>query len=275
MTMSITTLLQALPDKKDARIYLLFEAGAQTLEGFRAFHAEHTLSMYSLYIHPQLHELQKYGPWLLEVENQTQLNGYLDILPEIVGIIVAHRHLSSIAIQLSKGCTLVGPDNHTSLVRFYAQHVLKILVLSADSEWHEMLFRDIEQWWIPGKEEWEQIIIPASTVSNVADHIVRLSEEVWQQIVDKSDVSNVLAQWQKMPSSQHFPACTQRDMVVKALGKARMVGVSSIADQKLYALCYLNGGKRLLESEEMRVSLQKVIQGKISLEKLLLNASIA
>ena len=267
--MDITTLLQELPDKKEAHIYLLFEAGAQTLEGFRAFHAEHVSSMYSLYIHPQLQELQEYGPWLLEVENQTRLPDYLDALPGIAGIIVAHRHLSSVAIQFSRGCTVVGPDNHTSLVRFYAPNILKILALAADREWHAFLFRDIKQWWMPEKGEWEKILIPASAALNPVDSIVRLDKQSWQQIADKPEVSGVLAQWQRMPSSQYFPPCVQRDMVVKALRKAKDAGLTEGADCKLYALYYLNGGKQYLESEEVQVSLLKVNERKVSLKQIL------
>lgn len=246
--MDITALLQTWPNNRNAHIYLLFEAGAQTLEDFRIFHAEHASSMYSLYIHPQLEEFQDYGPWLLEAENQTQLNGYLDILPGIVGIIVAHRHLSSVAIQLSRGCTVVGPDDHTSLVRFYAQHVLKILALSAESDWHAFLFRDIERWWVPVKDGWEQIIIPASVAFKPVNQVVHLEKESWQQIADKPEVSSVLTQWQKMPSSQLFPPCAQRDMVVKALRKAKDAGLPEGTNSKLYALYYLNGEKAMLES---------------------------
>jgi hypothetical protein len=271
--MDITALLQALPDSKDAHTYLLFEAGAQPIEDFQAFHSKHASAMYSLYIHPQLEKLQEYGPWLLEVENQTQLPSYLDSLLGIVGIVVAHRHISSVAIQLSRGCTVVGPDNSTSLVRFYAQHVISILALSSDSDWHAFLFRDIEQWWAPAQKKWEKIIIPTSTASNPTDHVIRPDNETWQQIADKPDVGSVLTQWQEMPSSQHFPACIQRDMVVKALRKAKDEGINEGLNNKLYALYYLDGGKKVLESEEMRVLLQKVSQGKISLAQLLTKSS--
>lgn len=267
--MDTTALLHALPDKKGAHTYLLFEAGAQVIEDFRVFQSEHTSNMYSLYIHPQLEEFQAYGPWLLEVENKNQLLEYLENLPGIIGIIIANRHLSSVAIQLSRGCVVVGPDNNTSLMRFYAQHVLKVLALSAENDWHAFLFRDIGQWWVPGNDEWEQITIPASTTSNPSDHVVRLDKEVWQQITDKPEISSVLTQWQKMPSSQHFPQCTQRDMVIKALRKAKDAGIPEGTDSKLYALYYLNGGKMVLESDEMQISLQQVSLGKISLEQIL------
>jgi len=267
--MDITALLQALPENKDEHIYLLFEVGERTREVFRLFHSEHASLICSLYIHPQLNELQEYGPWLLEIDNKSALLRYLEMFPATVGVIIARRHLSSMAIQLSKGCVVVRGDNRASLMRFYAPHVISILALSAQSDWHPFLFRDIEQWWVPGKERWEKIFIPASTASNAGDHIVRLNEETWQQIADKPDIGSLLAQWQKMPASQHFPPCGQRDMVVKALNKAREAGIASSLEQKLYALYYLNGGKQVLESENMQVSLQQVSQGKVSLMQVL------
>ncbi|WP_435953147.1 DUF4123 domain-containing protein [Dryocola sp. BD626] len=267
--MDTTALLQALPDKKGTHIYLLFEAGAQITENFRIFQSEHASYMYSLYIHPQLEEFQEYGPWLLEAKNKTQLLEYLENLPGIIGVIVANRHLSSVAIQLSRGCVAIGPENKASLIRYYAQQVLKVLVLSAENDWHAFLFRDIGQWWVPGNEQWEQINIPTSTASNPMDHVVRLDKEVWQQITDKAEISSILTQWQKMPSSQHFPHCTQRDMVIKALRKAKEASIPEGTDSKLYALYYLNGGKMVLESDEMQISLQQVSLGKISLEQLL------
>ena len=268
--MDTTILLHGLPANKETYTYLLFEAGAQSLEAFRAFYSGHAPVMSSLYIHPQLETFREYGPWLLEAENQTQLSGYLGTLPGVVGVIAARRHLSSVAIQLSRGCTIVGPDNHVSLVRFYAQHVLEVLSSCAESDWHRFLFRDIEQWWVPGKEEWEQVIIPVSTASNPPDPIVRLDNKRWPLIVDKIDISSVLTQWQKMPSSLHFSPCIQRDMVIKALEKAKNAGITNESDSKLYALCYLNGGKRVLESEEMQLALLKVSEGKCSLESVLL-----
>lgn len=100
---------------------------------------------------------------------------------------------------------------------------------------------------------------------------MRLNDEIWQQIADKLEVSSVLTQWQKMPMSQHFTPCVQRDMVIKALGKAKIAGITTPLDQKIYALYYLNGGKKSLESEEMQGALLRVSQGKISLADVLLS----
>lgn len=269
--MDTTILLETLPDKKDEHIYLLFEAGAQEIEHFRLFHSEHASSMSSLYIHPQLEAFQEYGPWLLEVENNIQLLSHMGNIPGIIGIVIARRHLSSIAIQLARGCVVVGPENKTALLRFYAQQVLKILALLTEKDWHESLFRDIQQWWIPEKGEWKKINIPPSTTSGSADRVVRLDKASWQLIADKPDVSSVLTQWQKMPSSQYIPRCSQRNMVIKALRKAKDAGMPQGTDSKLYALYYLNGGRAVLESHEMQISLQKVSLGRISLAQVLTN----
>ncbi|MBS0848932.1 DUF4123 domain-containing protein [Citrobacter sp. JGM124] len=258
--MDISVLQQTLFNNKETYTYLVFESGAQPLEDFRIFHSQHAPCMHSLYLHPQLAEFQEYGPWLLEVKNQAQLSGHLEVLAGVVGIIVAHRHLSSVAIQLSRGCTLVGPDNHTSLVRFYAPHVLNVLALSSESDWHAFLFRDIAQWWIPGNDKWEPIPLSDSTSRLPANPVIRLNEATWQKIADKPEISSVLAQWQTMPSSQHFSPCVQRDMVIKALRKAKHAGITEGADSKLYALCYLNGGKALLASLAAGGSLEEAFK---------------
>ena len=267
--MELIQLLQPLPDGKNNHFYLLFEAGAQSPEGFKIFHSEHASIMYPLYIHPQLKVFQDYGPWLLEVGNLIQLSTFLAALKGSVSFIVAHRHLSSVAIQLSKGCTVVGPDSHTSLVRFYAPHVIHALALSSSSKWHASLFRDISQWWVQAGEQWEQVIISRSVVSATPDSVVRLDEDTWRQITDKPEVSSIVEQWQKMPTSQHFPPCVQRNMVIKALDKAKSAGFKAGTDSKLYALFYLNGGKKLLESEVMQAPLQEVKQGRVSLADVL------
>jgi len=59
--------------------------------------------------------------------------------------------------------------------------------------------------------------------------------------------------------------------VVKALRKAKEAGLTEGADNKLYALYYLDGGKKRLESVEMQDPLQKVRRGEISLAQVLTN----
>jgi hypothetical protein len=48
-------------------------------------------------------------------------------------------------------------------------------------------------------------------------------------------------------------------MVIKALEKSQVAEMPVGTDRKLYALYYLNGGKKSLESEGMKDSLQIVI----------------
>jgi hypothetical protein len=103
------------------------------------------------------------------------------------------------------------------------------------------------------------------------DSAIRLRHEEWQHITDKPVVAVVLAEWQKMPSSQHFPACVQRDMVIKALNKASEAKMKAGTEQKLYALHYLNGGKKTLESDVVQSALDNVVQGKLTLENVLTN----
>jgi hypothetical protein len=59
--------------------------------------------------------------------------------------------------------------------------------------------------------------------------------------------------------------------VVKALRKAKEAGLTEGADSKLYALYYLDGGKKRLESVEIQDPLQKVSRGEISLAQVLTN----
>lgn len=262
-------MLCGLPENETEHLYLLFEAGVQTPEAFQNFYAQHQPMLHSLYIHPQLIEFKEYGPWLLAVENKERLAEYLETLPGCVGVVASPRYLSSVAIQLSRGCTLVGPNRRTALVRFYASQVIRPLAECADQEWHAFLFRDITQWWTPGEEGWQPVIVLPSTVENAREPIIRLDDKIWQQIADKPDVSAVLREWQKMPASQHFPPCAQREMVVKALSKALAAGLTVPSDQKLYALYYLNGGKKTLESDAVCDILPKVSLGKISLIQVL------
>ncbi|MCT2764445.1 hypothetical protein [Enterobacter cloacae] len=47
--------------------------------------------------------------------------------------------------------------------------------------------------------------------------------------------------------------------------------MKSGAEQKLYVLFYLNGGKKILESVIMQSALENVVQDKVSLEQVLKN----
>ncbi|MGL4723870.1 MAG: DUF4123 domain-containing protein [Scandinavium sp.] len=267
--MDSSELITALSYSSDDNISLLFEAGAQLEEDFLAFKAEHEDRMHSLYIHPQLTEFQNYGPWLLEIDNVEQLAGYLALVPGSAAVIVSKRYSYSLAVQLSPGCTIVQPDGSTALTRFYASHVIGVLAQCAENDWHTFLFNDITQWWFPGEAQWQALTIEPSEVLVPASHIVKLDKATWQQITDKPEVTSVLNEWQKMPSSSIFPPCAQHSMVVKALKKSEEAGLLSSMDQKVYALYYLSGGKAILKSDAFRAALPNVVNGSRSLANML------
>ncbi|HID8745093.1 TPA: DUF4123 domain-containing protein [Enterobacter mori] len=267
--MDVTKMMQALSESTHTHLFLLLEGGAQTPEAFQAFYNEHVSALYSLYLHPQLAEFRNYGPWLFAIRDKEELMARITSTPGLTAVIASSRSAGALAVQLSAACTMISPEGAATLVRFYMHDVIRLLAGLNEREWHSLLFRDISQWWAPGENEWRQIHIPASTVINARDSAIRLNHKEWRHITDKPVVSVVLAAWQKMPSSQHFPACAQRDMVIKALNKASEAKMKAGTEQKLYALYYLNGGKKNLESDDIQVALEKVIQGKVSLEYVL------
>lgn len=269
--MDMTTLLQSVCREDEYHFSLLIEGGTQTADVFTALHAQHKSEMFPLYIHPQLYQAKDYGPWLLNIKHKEKFGEYISKTPGVVGVIVSTRSSSALAIQLANGCSIIRPDGTTALVRFHAHHVLSILALQNEQEWHALLFNGITQWWVPAKEGWQPIEIPASTNENPSVHKVRLSEEVWQQIADKPEVSSLLREWQKMPMSQHFTPCIQREMVIKALKKAKEAGVATPLDQKVYALYYLNGGRAKLESDSLRVAVPNIVNGTLTLADVLVN----
>ncbi|WP_368656791.1 DUF4123 domain-containing protein [Pantoea agglomerans] len=269
--MDSTELITTLSCSPDENICLLFEAGAQLEADFLAFKEQYKDRLHSLYVHPQLTEFQNYGPWLLEIESAEQLPGWLSTVPGCAAVIVSTRFPSLLALQLSRGCTIVQPDGSTELTRFYASHVMKMLAQGAGCDWHAFLFNDITQWWFPGERQWQALTIKPSEVDKPTKHIIRLDKATWQQITDKPEVTSILKEWQKMPTSKAFPPCAQRLMVVKALNKAELVGLSCIEDRELYALCYLAGRKDILESETLKEYLSNVIYGNKSLSDVVIN----
>lgn len=268
--MDSSELIAALPGWTEEIICLLFEAGAQPEEDFLAFKAKHEDRMHSLYIHPQLTEFQNYGPWLLEIDNTDQLSGYLASLPGCTAVIVSTRFPSLLAVQLSRGCTIVQPDGSAELTRFYASHVMEVLAQRADCDWHTFLFNSITQWWFPGEMKWQPLDIIPSEVEMPTNHIIRLDKATWQQITDKPEVTSVLSEWQKMPTSRAFPPCAQRSMVIKALNRAEGIGLEKPEDRTLYALCYLEGRKDILNSEVLRKQLTNIVRGNQSLSGLVI-----
>jgi hypothetical protein len=267
--MDTTALLAAFPGSTEENICLLFEAGAQPENDFLAFKARHENRLHSLYIHPQLTEFQNYGPWLLEVDDKEQIKAYLETLPGCVAVIISGRYPPSLAIQLSRGCTIVPPEGTAVLARFYASHVITVLAARSGHDWHAFLFNGITQWWFPGETQWQPLSITPSEVENPTNHIIRLDNVTWQQIADKPEVTSTLNEWQKMATSRAFPPCAQRLMVIKALKKSEDAGLLSPLDKKVYALYYLNGGKRVLESDALRVALPAVISGARSMAEVL------
>lgn len=71
---------------------------------------------------------------MLEIDNAKQLPDYLTSLPGCAAVIVSTRYSSMLAVQLSRGCTIVQPDGSTELTRFYASHVMDVLTPRADCD---------------------------------------------------------------------------------------------------------------------------------------------
>lgn len=269
--MDVTKMMQALPESTDTHLFLLLEGGAQTPNAFQDFYNEHASTLYSLYLHPQLAGIRNYGPWLFALKNKETLLPYIDSTPGITAVIASPRSGGALAVQLSAACTLISPNGAAALVRFYTRDVMSLLASRNDREWHSMLFRGISQWWTPEGNGWHPVNILPSLVINARDSAIRLNKEEWQYIADEPVVTSVLTAWQKLPSSKHFSPCTQRDMVKKALIKACEAKMKAGIEQKLYALFYLTGGKNFVESGAIQSALENVVQGKVSLEKVLKN----
>ena len=267
--MDATRMIQTLPESNNASMFLLLEGGAQTTDAFQAFYNEHASAMHSLYLHPQLVEARNYGPWLFAIRDKEALETRIKSTPGLVAVIASSRSGGALAVQLSSACTIISPDGKAAVVRFYMHNVISLLAGCHDREWHRFLFNGISQWWSPKKNEWQPVNIPSSLVTDARNCAIQLNEKEWQYLMDKPEVTAVLAAWQKMPSSQHFPPCVQRDMVEKALNKASAAKMKAGTEQKLYALYYLNGGKQMLESVDIQPALDKVTQGKVSLEYVL------
>ena len=188
------------------------------------------------------------------------------------GVIFHTASVSALAAQLSWGCTPVTPDKKTVISRFYTRDVLQALARCADVDWHAFLFKSINAWWTPDEDAWKPIVILSSTYENPLNHAVRIDSETWAQIADRPEIESMLNQWQARPSAREFPPCVQRSMVIKALNKARGVGLSIPEEQKLYALVWLDGKKALLASEIFQKALPVVIRGERRLSEVLLEA---
>ncbi|MCT9842896.1 DUF4123 domain-containing protein [Enterobacter sp. FS01] len=269
--MDVTKMMQALPESTNTHLFLLLEGGAQTSDAFQDFYNEHASALHSLYLHSQLAEFRNYGPWLFALKNKEVLQRHIDSMPGLTAVIASSRSGGALAVQLSAACTIISPNGAAALVRFYTRDVMSLLASRNDREWHSMLFRGVSQWWSPEENGWYPINIPSSLVINARDSAIRLNKEEWQYMADEPVVTSVLKAWQKLPSSQNFAPCVQRNMVKKSLNKACEAKMKAGTEQKLYALFYLNGGKKILASGTMQSALENVALGKVSLEQVLKN----
>lgn len=128
----------------------------------------------------------------------------------------------------------------------------------------------ITQWWLPGETQWQVLAIKPPEANKRTNHVIKLDKATWEEITDKPEVTSVLREWQKMPTSKAFPPCAQRLMVIKALNKAEGIGLAKSEDRVFYALCYLGGRKDILESEALRKQLFNIVQGKQSLSDVMM-----
>lgn len=206
-----------------------------------------------------------------DITPEQMLHRYIESTSGLTAVIASSRSGGALAVQLSAACTIISPNGAAALVRFYIRNVMSLLASRNDREWHSMLFRGVSQWWVPEENGWHPVDIPPSLVINARDSAIRLNKEEWHYIADEPVVTSVLKAWQKLPSSQNFAPCVQRNMVKKALNKACEAKMKAGTEQKLYALFYLNGGKKILASGTMQSALENVALGKVSLEQVLKN----
>lgn len=255
--------------KTEAHIYILFEGGTFEPETFEPFQQQHARSLYSLYQHPQLLEAKWVGPWLYQVKNNADLATEMAQFPQVVTVIFSSLELKPLAMQLAWGCTVVKPDLETIVSRFYIHAVVSVLAGCQQEDWHYYLFSGTSAWWHNTLAGWQSTEIHTKPSPIAYDRTVYLDAPTWALIDDPAEVKSVLAEWQAMPMSQHFPPCIQRQKVIQALQKANDAGLQEKEDRRLYALFYLNGKRSVLTSEFVLSQLARVIQGECSLERVL------
>ncbi|ENY6785897.1 DUF4123 domain-containing protein [Providencia rettgeri] len=256
-------------NQSQKNIYLLIEGGAFAEQTIEPFQQKNPRSLYSLYQHPQLIEAKWVGPWLYQVKNNAELAAEMAQFQQVATVIFSSLALKPLAMQLAWGCTLVKPDLETIVSRFYIHAVMPVLARCQKEDWHYYLFSDTTVWWHQTLSGWQPTDITTKAQPKTHDRTVYLDESTWQQIDDDPEVTSVLAQWQQMPMSRHFPACIQRQKVIQALQKADGAGMRNGADKKLYALLYLDGQKLILTSDFVTSKLEQISLGKISLQRVL------
>ena len=246
-------------------VYLLIEGGAFEENTIESFQQKNTRSLYSLYQHPQLIEAKWVGPWLYQVKNSADLATEMAQFAQVVTVIFSSKELKPLAMQLAWGCTIVTPAQKTVVSRFYIYAVMTVLARCQQADWHYYLFSGTSRWWHLTLSGWQSTDIATKVHSKTYDRTVYLDEPTWQQIDDDLEVTSVLAQWQQMPMSQHFPPCIQRQKVIQTLKKAENAGLTRSDDRTTYALLYLEGYLSLLTQLLSAPYIEDIQQGKYSL----------
>ncbi|MNC03247.1 hypothetical protein D3C75_506470 [compost metagenome] len=274
MILSELLIVSHMAKEATASSYALFEAGLVENKVLREICASASDRMRSLFIHPQLESLVSVGPWLIKI---TDLN---DTIPDVLdkqgalrGIIISSLALPQLAEQLSWGCIVKSPDDKGLLLRFYTPYVLQHLSQRNDLNGYSALFNGIDKWFVPNMDQqwWPLSLTPALNTEYDKTHkTIELDQALWELLNGDTDVSALLRAWIQQPQSKHFPACIQRAMVHKALNKAQQAGLSHPIDKKIYALHYLSGGNKEIQSSDMTRALEKVTAGNITLTEALL-----
>lgn len=254
--------------------FVLFEAGLLDNKTLRQVCELADGKMRTLFVHPQLEHLVAVGPWLIQIaQTDDTIPNILEQQGVLRGIIWSDLLLPQLAEQLSWGCVVQSPEKTGTLLRFYTPDALQHLALRNDLSWHPELFNGIESWYISTeKQRWKVLFLPRSNNAPpcVKQNIVILDNELWSALSGDHEVTALLKVWQQQPQSSHFPICSQRAIVRKALDKAKQAGLVLPIDKKIYALHYLSGGNQSIHSEAMSLALNNVINNKITLAEALL-----
>lgn len=257
-----------------ASTYALFEAGLVENKILREICASASDRMRSIFIHPQLEPLVSIGPWIIKINDLNDTIPYtLEKQGALHGIIISSVALPQLAEQLSWGCVVKSPANKGVLMRFYTPHVLQSLSHRNDLNGYSTLFARVDNWFIPSFEmQWQplDLKVPLTTGHEKCQKTIELDQPFWDSLHGDADVCSLLRIWLQQPQSKNFPVCIQRAMVHKALSKAQKAGLSRPLDKKIYALHYLNGGNKAVQSLDMALALKKVAAGNITFTEALL-----
>ncbi|MGB7800551.1 DUF4123 domain-containing protein [Buttiauxella sp.] len=274
MTLSELLIVSHMTQETTTSSYALFEAGLVENKILREICASASDRMRSIFIHPQLETLVSIGPWLIKIND---LNDTIPLTLEeqgaLHGIIISSVALPQLAEQLSWGCVVKSPVNKGLLLRFYTPHVLQHLSQRNDLNGYSALFSGIKEWFVPNIKQrwWSLALIPSLNAEyDKTQKNIELDHALWEILNGDTDVSALLRVWVQQPQSKKFPVCIQRAMVHKALNKAQQAGLARPIDKKIYALHYLSGGSKAIESSDMVLAVEKVAAGNITLTEALL-----